>query len=132
MRTHLLIAALPLALLPGCSGSSSSAPAFSQPKASAFHPGACRSVADAVRELGRDAHTLNGGAKPDPNMAKRLSDDQDVVFKATGLSPAQKAAFDKLVLAVGVVRIRNDSNTYEKALAADFVKGYEAVVAVCT
>lgn len=131
MRSYRVVAALPLVLLAACS-SGSSAPAFSQPKASAFHAGACRTVADAVLSLGRDAHALAGGTKPDPNMAKRLTDNQDIVFKEKDVSATEKPAFDKLVVAVGIVRIRNDSNTYEKSLADGLVTGYEDVVTVCT
>lgn len=131
MRSHRVVAALPLVLLAAACSSGSSAPSFSQPKASAFHTGACRSVADAVLSLGRDAHALAGGTKPDPNMAKRLNDNQTVVFDQKDVSAAEKPAFEKLVVAAGIVRIRNDSNTYDTSLAAGLVQGYEDVVAVC-
>lgn len=124
------LAALPLALLAACS---SSAPSFAQPRAAAFRTGACRDAAPAVLALGRDAHALSGGDVPDEALSARLKDNQNVLAAAQpGLSTDLQPSFSALVISVGVLRLRTDTNTYDAKLAATVLADYRAVVAACT
>lgn len=120
---------LPLALVAACS---SSAPSFDQPRTAAFRAGECRDAAPAVLALGRDAHALSGGDKPDEALSVRLKENQDVLAGARGRASTElQPSFNALVISVGVLRLRLDTNTYESKLATAVLADYRAVVAVC-
>ncbi len=131
LRTPIGLAVV--ALLAACSSSSPAKPAFAQPAESAFHDGPCRAVAPAVLALGKDAHALKGAGRPDAEMSTRLKSNQDAVFAAAPAAPLDvKTALDKLVVTIGIVRIRTDSNTYIPSLSNDLLTSYQAVVTACT
>ncbi len=125
----LLLAPTVLAAVSGCSSSSSS---FAQPKESSFNPGSCRQLAPAVLRLGRDIHDL--GTKT-PSAAQRTTlknDQQKVRDQQTGLSAAVAPAVQNLVSAVGLLRIRADTNSYDGSLAGLALTQYTSLVALCT
>ena len=125
----LLLAPTLLAAVSGCSSSSSS---FAQPKESAFNPGSCRQLAPAVLRLGRDVHDL-GTKTPSASQRTTLKDDQQKVRDLQpGLSAGVAPAVQDLVGAVGLMRIRADTNSYDGTLAGLALKQYDALVALCT
>lgn len=124
---------LPLLLLAGCNGSSGSHDALTQPKPSAFKDGPCRAVADPVLTIGRDARKLGTGASPPSDVRADLKTAQDAVAAVRpGLEPALAARFSRLVVAVGLVRLRSDANTYAPSLGTSLSEAYDAVVSACT
>ncbi len=125
----LLLAPTLLAAVSGCSSSSSS---FAQPKESSFSPGSCRQLAPAVLRLGRDIHDL-GTKTPSGSQRTTLKIDQQKVRDLQpGLSAAVSPAVQDLVGAVGLMRIRADTNSYDGTLAGLALKQYNALVALCT
>jgi hypothetical protein len=128
------LALLPLVLLAACSGTNAPARAsFSQPPASAFAAGPCSAVAPAVLALGKDAHDLAGGKEPSPATSASLKTNQQLIVAVQpGLDPALAPSFSDLVIKVGLVRIRTDTNTYVSSLAPSLMASYSAVVKACT
>lgn len=124
---------LPVVLTAGCGGSSTPKSTFTQPKPAAFKDGPCRAVAPSVLSIGRDARKLGKGPMPPASVRDDLKSAQDAVAAVqAGLDPALVAPFSRLVIAVGVVRIRADSNTFEPALARSLSEAYEGVLSACT
>ncbi|MGZ6792090.1 MAG: hypothetical protein ACXVFV_03990 [Mycobacteriales bacterium] len=120
-----------LLLLAGCS--SESRAQDRQPAASAFRQGACHAVADAVLRIGRDARSLARGAAADDALRAHLKADQDALDAArAGLDPQLAPAFGRLVVAIGVVRLRVDTGTFTAAVAKGLTSADDAVVASCT
>lgn len=125
----LLLTPTVLAAVSGCTSSSSS---FSQPKESAFNAGSCRQLAPAVLQLGRDVNDL-GTKTPSVSQRTTLKDDQQKVRDLqTGLSAGVAPAVQNLVYAVGLLRIRADTNSYDGTLAGLALEQYKALVALCT
>lgn len=124
---------LPMLLLVACSpGSKNASSAFKQPEAASFQPGPCRAVAPAVLSVGKDAHDLAGGAAPNAERSERLKRNQDLIDAARpGIEATLKPSFDQLVIGIGIVRIRTDSNTFDKSLGQALLKDYDAVVTAC-
>lgn len=121
---------LGLCLVASCSGSHDS---FAQPKPSAFKGGPCRAVADQVLSVGRDARKLGKGTTPPAKVRADLKSAQEaVVAVQAGLDPVLAVPFSGLVVAVGLVRLRADSNTYDPSLASSLSTAYDAVVSACT
>ncbi|MCU1600356.1 MAG: hypothetical protein JWO22_1065 [Frankiales bacterium] len=126
MRVRALVPVLLLAA--ACSGGSS----FAQPRSDAFSPGACRELAPPVLQLGKDLHAL-GSKTPDPGQADAIKAAQARVRalqdQATGtLQPAVQ----KLVTTIGILRIRNDTDSYDASLARDAMTAYRELVDACT
>ena len=128
MRRLSLIAVL---LLAACSHTAPGT--FEQPAASSFHAGPCRAVAEAVLSVGKDAHAIAQNDKPDERMAARLKQNQDVIDATQpSLEPALKPPFAQLVIGIGILRIRSDSNTLEASVGQAALKDYQGVVDACT
>ena len=128
MRPHLLLACC-LTALAGCSQGSS----FSQPKATAFHEGTCRTVATQVLEIGRDARKLGTTASPPADVRDRLKQSQEALIAIQPTAdPAIVAPLAKLVVSIGLLRLRSDGNTYAPDLGTAVSQAYDAVVAACT
>lgn len=124
---------LPMLVTAGCAGSSSSQSTFVQPKPAAFKDGPCRAVADSVLSIGRDARKLGKGSTPPRGVRDDLKSAQDAVAAVqSGLDPALVVPFSRLVIAVGVVRLRADSNTFDPSLATSLSTAYDGVVSACT
>jgi hypothetical protein len=130
------LALLPLLLLAACSSSSGAHAAkdsFTQPSPSAFRAGPCSAAAHAVLRVGQDAHSLVTGTAPDAAISDHLKADQDVVDALqAGIEPGLKPAFSQLVISIGVVRLRIDSNTFAVPVAQELSTAYDAAVAACT
>ena len=118
-----------LTALAGCSHGSS----FSQPKATAFHEGTCRTVASQVLEIGRDARKLGTSASPPADVRDRLKQAQEALIAVQDTAdPAVVAPLGKLVVSIGLVRLRSDGNTYTPDLGTALSQAYDAVLAACT
>ncbi|HVE74015.1 MAG TPA: hypothetical protein VNA30_02855 [Mycobacteriales bacterium] len=126
------LAACVLALsLAACGGKEEPTP-LKQPAEDSFAAGTCRTGAPDVLALGRTVHLLGNGPTVTPERRSALSEAQDrLAAVAEGAEPMYKPAFDRLVVAVGVVRIRADSNTYEKQFGERAAAAYDEVLAVC-
>jgi hypothetical protein len=124
-----LLAALCLTALAGCSHGSS----FSQPKVSAFHVGTCRTVATQVLEVGRDARNLGTSASPPADVRDRLKQAQEALIAVQDTAdPAVVAPLGKLVVSIGLLRLRSDGNEYTPDLGTALSQAYDAVLAACT
>ncbi len=120
-------------LAAGCTSGSDEpdAPAFRPPAETAFSEGTCRLAAPDVVAVGQQAHDL-GDAVP-PEAATLLRESQSRLDAlAESAEPAVKTPLSRLVVAIGAVRIRSDSGTYESSLARDVIAAYDAVVSACT
>ncbi len=112
---------------------SQSAPSFEQPKASTFQAGTCRTVADQILSVGRDARQLGTSSTPPAEVRARLKAAQEALAAVRpNAEPALAKPLDTLVVSIGLVRIRSDGNTYTADLGTSLSKAYEAVVATCT
>jgi hypothetical protein len=102
------------------------------PEASAFRAGSCAAAADNTLALGRFSQRNR--------TVKKLTDEDRTELKTrqTGLVDLRSALeadlkdpIEQLIVAVGFVRIRADSNTYAPKLLNDMDKARRAVQAVC-
>ena len=120
---------LPLALATTACSSSSG---FQQPKTSAFAAGTCRDLAPAVLRLGKDLHDL-GTKPPSTPVRNALKQQQQAVRDLQpNVEPALAPVVQDLVTAVGVLRLRTDTNSYDRSLAKTAMTRYTALVRACT
>ena len=133
-RRVVVPALLLAALVAGCSGSSGSKEkAFDQPAESEFMEGPCRTVAGPILTIGREARKLGKDPSPPAEVRKRLEQAQSAVFAVQeGLPPTLSKPFSELVISVGLVRLRSDSNSYDPTAGEALSKAYVALVAACT
>jgi len=123
---------LALALSAACS-SSSTATDRPQPKVADFSSGSCRSVAEPVLRLGRELDTLSSIDMPPPDLLEKLKTAQAALRALQpSVEPSLAPTVEKLVGSVGLVRLRADSNSYERQLAVTALEDYDAVIAACT
>jgi hypothetical protein len=120
-----LVCGSALLLLSGCSSDG-----FAQPKASAFAAGSCRDMAAPVLALGKTLHGL-GEAPPTTRQRDDLKAYQGLLRKVTPDS-ALATAYDDLVQNVGLVRLRADSNSYDRSVAQAAFTSYDVLVRACT
>jgi hypothetical protein len=123
------LALLPLVLLAACSSG------LDQPDAQDFTDGTCRAVAPGVLELGKTLDALKGKGDKAPSKEQRtaLKTAQDQVRAVPAATDTALAAtVQQLVTDVGIVRLRADTNTYEKALATTAFASYQKLLAACT
>ncbi len=117
-------------VLAGCSGSSDAAKA---PAASSFAEGTCRTVAPDVLELGRDASRLGDGGEVPAEVLSSLEKAQTNIRPLVeAAEPTYKPALDKLVIAVGLVRLQARVGTYRVETGDNLTKAYELAVQACT
>ena len=124
--------ALPVLLaLPLLLGACSSGPDL--PAEGDFAEGTCRSAAPDVVAVGRALPELGDGPEVDRDVRSSLQDAQGrLKALAEAAEPTVKPGLDRLVVAVGLVRIRADGNTYDPALGEELQKAYDEVVRSCT
>lgn len=133
-----LTALLLTAALAGCAGSSGGAAApsqtpFPQPSAAQFTDGPCRIGADAVLAIGRDARALGDAPTPPVEVRDRLSQAQDrLVALQAGLDATLAPAFERVVTAIGLVRLQADGNSYVPETGQNLQAAYDGLVAACT
>lgn len=137
MRRAVPLLLLPVLLLAGCSSSGGDGDgdteSFDQPAASSFRDGSCRTAADQILGIGRDARELGTNTSPPAEVRDRLKAAQDVlVATREGLEPDLAPSFSRLIVAIGLVRLRADSNSYAPDLGTDLSAAYDVVVAACT
>lgn len=141
MRTPLLVAALLAGTaLTACQAVDEApvatpTPTISQPPSSAFAAGTCSLAAEDVLAVGLDAVRLGDGG--DGKVADEVKDSlrqtQDRLAPLAETADATaKPALDRLVVAIGLVRVRADGNTYEPALGEGLRTAYDAAVLACT
>ena len=126
-----------LLLLVGCSSSGGSryptAHQVALPAVARFQPGACRLHAPEVLAVGREANGLGTGAPPAQDARDRLEQNQQALGNASaGFDLATRPAVDRLVVEIGLVRLRADSHSYTPDLAQALAKAYQEVVTPCT
>lgn len=110
-----------------CSGTS-----FDQPKASSFTAGSCRDLAPSVLSLGKTLHGLSSKV-PSTSQRDALKTSQADVRSRQSAVPAGLApTVQDLVTTVGIVRLRTDTNSYDKSLATDAMSAYQKLVKACT
>ena len=127
MRARAVVPVLLLAA--ACSGGGSS---FTQPRASAFHPGSCHDLAAPVLQLGKDLHGL-GAKAPDSRQSTAIKDAQTKVRALMPQAPADlQPTVQKLVTTVGILRIRTDTDSYDESLTKDAMTAYRQLVDTCT
>jgi hypothetical protein len=86
-----------------------------------------------VLALGRDARTLGKGPEIPAKLETSMADTQRRLQSVTaGAEPAYQPALRKLVVAVGIVRLRAHTGSYATSLGKDVVSAYDGVLAVCT
>lgn len=123
------LAALSLAALAGCSSGST----FAQPAAKTFHAGTCRTIAPQVLSVGRDARKL-GTAKIAPtDVRDRLKQAQEALIAvAPTADTAVATPLSKLIVSIGLVRIRADGNEYAPDLGTALSGAYDTMITACT
>jgi hypothetical protein len=122
--------AVPLVLLAlvlaGCT-SSSDVPAEED-----FAAGTCRTAAPDVRAVGESIPRLGDDGDVADEVKDELREAQDrLAALADGAEPSLQSALQELVVAIGIVRIRADGNTYEPAQGEALTRAYEQVLEVC-
>lgn len=109
-----------------CSG-----PGFSQPTLSAFTPGSCQTLAPSVLALGRDLHSLGTRSPSDSRSDALKSDQAQLRSRQAGLSTELAPTVQQLVTAVGIVRLRADTDSYDPSLARRALGAYREVLSAC-
>ena len=118
--------------LSACGGSSAgSGP--SQPPASAFSEGTCRTIAPDVLQIARDSYRLGKGPEVAKPVLERLTASQARLRTiADGVEPAYAPALSKLVIAVGLVRLQARVGSYHVETGAHLQQSSAEVIGVCT
>ncbi|MCA1710154.1 MAG: hypothetical protein LC789_00350 [Actinobacteria bacterium] len=133
MRPLLVLAACALAA--GCTSGSSGSSGPKQPPVSAFTDGTCRVIAPDVLSIGRDARAVEVGVgtKVAPATLMRLEEAQSRLRPLVeGAEPAYQPALDKLVVAVGLVRLQARVGGVKAPTRDNLLQSYQALVDVCT
>lgn len=125
-----LVAAATLTLATACSGSSAGP---TQPAVSSFADGTCRTAAPDVLAIGAQVRKLGTGKTPPAAPLDAMTSAQNRLDAiATGAEPAYQPALRRLVTAVGLLRLRAHTGSYEPSLGQGVVSAYDDVVKVCT
>lgn len=112
----------------GCSSDKDDLPSVDD-----FRAGDCRTIAPDVLTIGRDAGLLGTAPGPPRDVRASLRTAQDRIRALQpSLEPDLTAPVDVLVVAVGVVRLRSDSNGYAPSLGTELATATETVLRVCT
>ncbi len=133
----LAVCALVLSGCTGAAGGRSAAtrptPGESLPPVAAFAPGTCRSAAPdllALAALTRRNHTARDLSAP---VRSELSRRQNALVALRPVAdPTVRPLLDAVVTAVGLVRIRADSHTYDPALLRDVDTTRRNLQSTCT
>jgi hypothetical protein len=102
------------------------------PDASAFRAGACTAAADNTLALGRFTRRTRALDKlTDADRAELKQRQSGLAELRPTLEPDLRDPMEQLIIAVGFVRIRADSNTYRPTLLSDVDKARRTVQTVC-
>ena len=136
MIGRVVLAAVVVAGLAGCTAAdppaAAPAPAERLPAATDFRAGPCRALAEPVLGLARLAHRNAGEdelAKADRAELSRHQDELGAVD--IKVEPALAPAVTSLVTAIGFVRLRVDSHSYQPVLLRDLDEARRSVQRTC-
>ncbi len=102
------------------------------PAAADFMAGSCRSAAEPVLELARIAGRNDGAASlSQPDRATLATPQRELLALTPTADAALRPRLTALTTAIGFVRLRSDSKTYEPALLAEMDIARRAVQASC-
>ena len=118
--------------LAACGGTSGPSDGFAQPAATAFRAGDCRTAAPSVLVIGQQARQLGTKAKPAASTLAALTEAQAPLLAHPSTDPQVGAALQKLVAAVGFVRLRSVGSVYDPALGKQVAAAYDGVLQACT
>jgi hypothetical protein len=117
------------ALLSGCGGPSK--PQFLRPNPDEFRTGTCHDAAPALLAVGDIGQRL-AGAKAVPDQDNKVLTDQQKKLIGMRTSAELSTPVHDLVVAIGFVRLRVDSRTYDDpTLMAAVVDAQQKVVRDC-
>ncbi len=120
--------ALPLLLLAACGG-----PTFEQPDASTFRDGPCRAVAGNILSAGKLAHEIGASRSPSTKVRTDLKTAQDGLIAVRPALPTELSKpMEDLIVAIGLSRLRADSNSYDVSVTKGLASAYDGVVTACT
>lgn len=122
-----------LLLVAGCSGSSGRPAEPRQPPVTAFADGTCRTVAPDVLAIGRQLSRLgDGGEVPAPALEALTTAQAALRPLVEASEPAYRDALDRLVVAVGLVRLQARVGSYRTDTGDTLRAAYTEVVRRCT
>jgi len=131
MRTKTTLIAAGLAALAlaaaGCGGNDEK---LLRPGRDQFHTGTCYDAAPAILALGDTAIRLRGASEVSTVDRATLDAGQKELRKLRTSAELEKPV-KNLVTAIGFVRLRTDSNTYEPRLMDDLLTAEQQVVKGC-
>lgn len=82
--------------------------------------------------IGRDLHGL-GGKAPSTKQVEAIKADQTQIRTISkSVAGELQPRVQKLVTAVGILRIRNDTDSYDASLARAAMTAYQELVSACT
>ena len=115
-----------------CSDAEASRTPEKLPAAADFMAGTCRSAAEPVLEVARIAGR-NDGAKSlsQPDRATLASRQRELLDLTPSADAALAPRLTALTTAIGFVRLRSDSKSYEPALLTELNTARRAVQATC-
>ena len=97
-----------------------------------FAAGTCRTAAADVRAVGEAIPRLGDGGEVDEDVKDDLREAQErLAAVADGAEPSLQPDLHELVVAIGIVRIRADGNTYESEQGEALTRAYEQVLDAC-
>lgn len=97
-----------------------------------FAAGTCRTAAADVRAVGEAIPRLGDGGEVDEDVKDDLREAQErLAAVADGAEPSLQPDLQELVVALGIVRIRADGNTYESEQGEALTRAYEQVLDAC-
>ena len=102
------------------------------PAAADFQPGPCRAAAQSVLEIAKIA-ARNDGAKSlsQPDRATLANRQRELLVLTPTADATLGPRLTALTTAIGFVRLRSDSKTYEPALLTDLNTARRAVQSTC-
>lgn len=132
------VALVSVALVSGCTGGGDRAgevgpAALSQPPAADFLAGTCRSAADDVLSVGRDARALGSGpAVAEPVLASLSAAQSRLDVLARTAAADVRPPLRQLIVTIGLVRLRAVGSSLDGELAGALTRDYEGLLGACT
>lgn len=112
----------------GCTGGGDELPSPTD-----FRSGGCSRLAPDVLTIAGEAGRLGTTSTPPQEVRDSLAAAQSRVREAQPtLEPDLTAATSSLVEAVGVVRLRSDTRSYEAALGSELRTSADQLIGICT
>lgn len=90
-------------------------------------------MAPDILSIGRDARRLGTASSPPKAVRAALKAAQDHIRAVQpSVEPALATPVQDLVGAVGAVRLRSDTNSFETSMTSDLTVAYQRLVDTCT